>query len=149
VAVASRGVTASSRPGASRRPAPLPAEAGVEYRLVRNAVVRDVKRGKLQRADVCDAHPELLRAARNVGRPTGELCPVCEAADTVEVTFVFGTRLPPGGRCPGSVAELNRLRHRQEPVTCFAVEVCPDCAWHHLTRKYSAGGPRPASARSR
>ena len=113
-------------------------------------MVRDVRRGKLDRTDVCDAHPELLRAARNVGRPTGEQCPICEVAGTVEVTFVFGARLPPGGRCPGSATELNRLRRREEPVTCFAVEVCPDCAWHHLTRKYSAGGrtPSPRAGRS-
>jgi len=116
--------------------------AHVEYRLMRNAVVRDVQKGRLGREEVCDAHPELLRAARNVGRPNGERCPICEAADTVEVTYVFGARLPPGGRCPGTTTELNRLRRRSEPVLCYDVEVCPDCAWHHLTRKYPAGGRR-------
>lgn len=116
----------------------------MEYRLVRNAVVRDVRRGRLEKVDVCDAHPELLRAARNVGRPTGEDCPICEDTATVEVTFVFGARLPPGGRCPGTATELNRLRRREEPVTCYDVEVCPACAWHHLIRKYSAGGRSPA-----
>ncbi len=116
------------------------AEARVEYRLMRNAVVRDVQKGRLGREDVCDAHPELLRAARNVGKPMRERCPICEAADTVEVTYVFGSRLPPGGRCPGSATELNRLRRRSDPVLCYDVEVCPDCAWHHLIRKYPAGG---------
>jgi hypothetical protein len=119
-----------------------PDEARVEYRLMRNAVVRDVQRGRLGREDVCDAHPELLRAARNVGRPNGERCPICETTDTVEVTYVFGSRLPPGGRCPGTPAELNRLRRRSEPVLCYDVEVCPECAWHHLTRKYPSGGRR-------
>ncbi len=114
--------------------------ARVEYRLLRNAVVRDVQRGRLGRDDVCDAHPELLRAARNVGRPRDEQCPICQSVDTVEVTYVFGTRLPPGGRCPGDVTELNRLRGRRDPVLCYDVEVCPECAWHHLTRKYPAGG---------
>lgn len=122
------------------RPDEAAGEARVEYRLVRNALVRDVRRGRVEQVDVCDAHPELLRAARNVGKPTGEDCPICESEGTVEVTFVFGARLPPGGRCPGSASELNRLRRREEPVTCYAVEVCPQCAWHHLTRKYSAGG---------
>ncbi len=130
----------------SRRPAAgneASAEAGVEYRLVRNGVVRDVRRGRLDRVDVCDAHPELLRAARNIGRPTGEDCPICETAATVQVTFVFGARLPAGGRCPATLTELNRLRRREEPVVCYEVEVCPGCAWHHLIRKYPAGG-RPA-----
>ncbi len=142
-------MTVTSRPGASRRTeAPL-GDARVEYRLVRNAVVQDVRRGRLERVDVCDAHPELLRAARNVGTPTGETCPICEGTTTTEVTFVFGARLPPGGRCPGSATELNRLRRREEPVTCYVVEVCPECAWHHLTRRYSAGGRAPGTRRSR
>jgi len=139
----------TSRPPASGRSAERPGEARVEYRLARNAVVRDVERGKVDRVDVCDAHPELLRAARNVGRPTGETCPICDATAMVEVTFVFGARLPPGGRCPGSARELDRLRRREEPVTCYAVEVCPACAWHHLTRKYSAGGRQPSTRRRR
>jgi Family of unknown function (DUF5318) len=136
-------VTVTSRTGASASPGAPTAEARVEYRLARNAVVRDVRKGKVERVDVCDAHPELLRAARNVGKATGENCPICEAVKTVEVTYVFGARLPPGGRCPGSVTELNRLRRREEPVLCYDVEVCPECAWHHLTRKYPSGGRTP------
>ena len=132
-----------TRPGASGRPEAPAGEARVEYRLARNAVVRDVRRGRVQPVDVCDAHPELLRAARNIGTPTGEDCPICEASATVEVTYVFGAHLPPGGRCPGTVTELNRLRRRVEPVLCYDVEVCPTCAWHHLTRKYPAGGRTP------
>jgi len=50
-------------------------EAAVEYRLARNAVVREVKAGRRMKEDVCDAHPELLRAARNIGKTTGEDCP--------------------------------------------------------------------------
>ena len=115
-------------------------EARVEYRLVRDSVVRDVRRGKVGTEDVCDAHPELLRAARNIGRPLGDDCPICGAERTVQVTYVFGAGLPPGGRCPGTATELDRLRRRNEPVLCYDVEVCPRCAWHHLLRKYPAGG---------
>jgi len=114
----------------------------VEYRIVRNGVVREVERGRLLRIDVCDAHPELLRAARNVGRPTKEVCPICDDGRLVTVTFVFGAKLPAGGRCPGTVAELRALCRRPEPVLCYEVEVCPDCAWHHLMRKYPAGGAK-------
>jgi hypothetical protein len=115
-------------------------EARVEYRLVRDSVVRDVRRGRLGTVDVCDAHPELLRAARNIGRPLDEDCPICGDERTVQVTYVFGAGLPPGGRCPGTATELNRLRRRADPVLCYDVEVCPRCAWHHLLRKYPAGG---------
>ncbi len=144
-------MTSRSRTGAPRSVGPTAGsqrEAGVEYRLVRDAVVRDVRRGKVGAVDVCDAHPELLRAARNVGRPSGDDCPICESATTMHVTYVFGAGLPPGGRCPGTAAELNRLRRRPEPVLCYDVEVCPDCAWHHLLRKYPAGGVAPRRART-
>lgn len=140
-------VTVTSRPGASGEPETPTREARVEYRLVRNAVVRDVRRGRLGQVEVCDAHPELLRAARNVGRPTGDNCPICEDAGMVRVTYVFGSGLPPGGRCPGTVAELDRLRRREDTVVCYDVEVCPDCAWHHLIRKYQAGGRVPRARR--
>ena len=114
--------------------------AEVEYRIVRNTLVRQVLQGKVQRIDVCDAHPELLRAARNVGRRTKEACPICDDARLVNVTFVFGAKLPAGGRCPGTAAELKALCRRPEPVLCYEVEVCPACGWHHLMRKYPGGG---------
>ncbi len=139
-AVASLDVTFRSGTGAPGRRDEPPPEAQVEYRLVRDAVVRDVRKGRIGTVDVCDAHPELLRAARNVGRPMGDDCPICGEDRTVQVTYVFGAGLPPGGRCPGTVSELNRLRRRAQPVLCYDVEVCPGCAWHHLLRKYPAGG---------
>ena len=33
------------------------------------------------------------------------------------VTFVFGAKLPPGGRCPGTAAELKALCRDPEPVS--------------------------------
>src|ERR1700722_936248 len=89
-------VSVTSEPGASGRAVSADITAGVEYRLVRNGVVRDVERGRTLKIDVCDAHPELLRAARNVGRPTDQACPICDDGALVMVTFVFGAKLPPG-----------------------------------------------------
>lgn len=140
-------MTFRSGRGAPRRVDEPVTEARVEYRLARDAVVRDVRRGRVGAEDVCDAHPELLRAARNVGRPLGDDCPICGEERMVQVTYVFGAGLPPGGRCPGTATELDRLRRRGQPVLCYDVEVCPGCAWHHLVRKYPAGG-RAASARA-
>jgi hypothetical protein len=112
----------------------------VEYRLARNAVVKEFKKGRLSRVDVCDAHPELLRAARNIGVMADESCPICEESPVVHVTYVFGPRLPAHGSCPATAAELARLCRRPEAVTCYVVEVCPECAWNHLARMYPAGG---------
>src|SRR5687767_13861228 len=75
------------------------------YRLAKRAIVRQVTMGALPPAAVCDAHPELLRAARNIGQPTSRSCPICRLADdraevpTDEtnslrlVTYVYGDDL--------------------------------------------------------
>lgn len=117
--------------------------AVVEFGLVRHALLARLASGQLRYEDVCDAHPELVRAAKNLGRKTGETCPVCTDAELVEVTYVFGARLPSGGACPTTRAELLKLERRAEAVQCYAVEVCVACSFHHLARKWAAGG-RPA-----
>ena len=125
--------------------------AVVEFGLVRHALLARVAQGLLRYEDICDAHPELMRAARNVGRSSGEICPVCHEIELVEVTYVFGARLPSGGTCPSTRAELLKLERREDPVQCYAVEVCVGCSFHHLVRKWSAGARRarkvPASQR--
>ena len=48
-----------------------------DYALARRAVLRDFQQGALTRLDVCDAHPELLRAATYLGTELDDDCPVC------------------------------------------------------------------------
>jgi hypothetical protein len=117
----------------------------VDYRLARNAIVSEFKKGRLSRTDVCDAHPELLRAARNCGSRKTEECPICEGDNLVLVSYVFGSRMPAHGRCLTSGAELIELARRPTALTCFVVEVCPDCSWNHLARAFPVGGRRPAT----
>jgi hypothetical protein len=124
-------------------------EASVEYRLLRDSIARAVRSGKVAREDVCDAHPELVRAGSNIGRPTGEACPVCDAAQTYEVTYVFGAKLPPGGTCPTTKTELTRLLRREEPVQAYSVEVCTECRFHHLLRRYPGGADQKAATTRR
>lgn len=121
--------------------------AVVEFGLVRHALLAKLAAGTLRVEEICDAHPELVRAATNLGRRTGEVCPVCSDVDLVEVTYVFGARLPAGGTCPRSRTELLKLERRPEPVQCYAVEVCTACKFHHLARKWVAGGRTARSAR--
>jgi Family of unknown function (DUF5318) len=120
--------------------------AVVEFGLVRRALLAKVAAGQVRIEDVCDAHPELVRAAKHFGRATGETCPVCHDEQLVDVTYVFGSRLPAGGTCPSSRAELLKLERREEPVQCYAVEVCVACSFHHLVRKWIAGGRRARRA---
>ena len=111
----------------------------VDYRLARNAVVADFREGRQTRLDLCDAHPDLVRAARHIGEATGEECPICEASETVLVSYLFGPRLPASGRCVTG-DELHRYEGRRQTLACYVVEVCPDCAWNHLARAFPVGG---------
>ena len=113
--------------------------AAVEFRLARNAVVADYRAKRVTREDVCDAHPELLRAAK-AGQRTSEECPICEDDDLVHVTYAFGPRLPARGRCVDSLAELRRLDRSGDELSCYVVEVCPTCSWNHLVRRMPLGG---------
>ena len=63
----------------------------VDHRLARRMLISQVRKGRLPLDQVCDAHPELIRAARNVGTQTSTRCPICEEADLKLVTYVFGT----------------------------------------------------------
>ncbi len=103
----------------------------------------EYRSGRLSRLEVCDAQPELLRVARNVGESTAQPCPICEEGDLVNVWFAFGPRLPAGGRCLSSRAELAKLSRRSRQVACYVVEVCPECSWNHLSRMLVVGGQQP------
>jgi hypothetical protein len=114
----------------------------VDYRLARQALVADYRKGRLAKHEVCDAHPELARAAREVGEPSSIECPICEESNVVLVSYVFGPRLPPFGRCITSKAELAKLNRSGADLACYVVEVCPACSWNHLARVLPVGRNR-------
>lgn len=120
-----------------------------DYTLARRAVLRDLQRGAVTRLDVCDAHPELLRAARHVGDRADHRCPVCDGPHVRYVSYVYGEGLKAAnGRCIVHESELERLGASHDEFTCYVVEVCPDCGWNFLTRrelhgKRHNGGPQP------
>lgn len=111
----------------------------VDHRLARRFLIAEYRRGRLAQHQVCDAHPELIRAAREVGTESRTECPICEDDYLVHVTYVFGPRLPPYGRCITSAAELAKLHKRPAALTAYVVEVCRACQWHHLIRTLPIG----------
>jgi len=114
--------------------------AVTDYALARRAVLRDFRRGTLTRLDVCDAHPELLRAAQNVGTEFDDDCPVCESGPLRLVSYVYGEKLKQAnGRCIATPDELAKLRKSCDEFTCYDVEVCVDCGWNHLRRQSLQG----------
>ena len=81
-----------------------------DYALARRAVLRDFRRGTLTRLDVCDAHPELMRAAQFIGTDIDDECPVCGATNLRLVSYVYGEKLKQAnGRAISNQAELRKL----------------------------------------
>lgn len=118
----------------------------IDYRLARQSVLSEFRKGRVARHEICDAHPELSRAAREVGDPTAITCPVCEEAKVVLVSYVFGPRLPAFGRCITTRRELQTIAKRPGNFSCYVVEVCPSCSWNHLARTFLLSPARGKAA---
>ena len=114
----------------------------VDYRLLRESTLAAIRGGRISRSDACDAHPELLRAARSYSEKTSEPCPLCGDGPLVLVSYVFGPRLPAGGRCVATDGDWARIRRRKGDFTCYVVEVCADCSWNHLRFRFGVAGAR-------
>lgn len=123
-----------------------------DYRMAKRALVRRVSRGAVAITDVCDAHPELLRAARHVGAVADRTCPICALADdraevprdpaeTLRlVTYVFGDDLKrKSGHVVWDRAELEGLAATHQSFTAYVVEACLVCGWNHLVESYLLG----------
>jgi hypothetical protein len=112
----------------------------VDHRLARRHLINEFRRGRLRQDQVCDAHPELIRAATNVGTESRTTCPICQKSKLRLVTYVFGSRLPPHGRCVSTAKEMAALDRRADDLTAYVVEACIECRWHHLLRILPVGG---------
>lgn len=106
----------------------------VDHRLARRALVEQVRMGRVSKESVCDAHPELIRAAQNIGEATSTPCPICEKVNVVLVTYVFGHGLPRHGRCVTDRRDIAKLQRSPHEYAAYVVEACPQCRWHHLLR---------------
>jgi hypothetical protein len=115
-------------------------EGRIDYRMRRRAVLNEVRDGDVGAADVRDAHQELLRAGRHIGRVLDDPCPLCEDDGALRlVTYVFtgraaksrgeGGRAVPDEKLPATVARHGDLK-------AYEVEVCLACHWHHLLESY-------------
>ena len=112
----------------------------IDYSLARRNVVRDYRRGSLSRQDVCDAHPELVRAAKHLGRESTSACPICAEAGLKYVSYVYGDALKVGnGRAVSSMLELRKLSRSYDNLQCYDVEVCLACSWNFRVRTIAIG----------
>jgi hypothetical protein len=118
------------QPESPGRPGRSP--GSVDYRFARRQLLRRYRAGELDRSDVCDAQIELMRIAINCSQGATAPCPVCAESSLRLVRFVFGPRLPPGGRVVATRAELRKLASAAGERRCYTVEVCTSCRWNHL-----------------
>jgi hypothetical protein len=120
----------------------------VSYALARRSALAEVQRGVLSRADACDAHPDLLRAARYHGEPTPRRCPLCHGdRPLVTVTYVYGGELGEASGRARATKELPGLAARCADLRVFVVEVCRSCSWNHLSTSFGIGSGQPVAAR--
>ena len=120
---------------ASKRRAPL---GVVDYTLAKRAALREVRMGFRSRIDICDAHPELLRAARHVGEPSSQSCPVCDSGDLMLLAYVYGDGLKHNNGRVWSLQAALKLAAANHGSCCYVVEVCTGCSWNHLSEAFTA-----------
>jgi hypothetical protein len=112
--------------------------ATVDYTLAKRALLAQVRTGLLGRADVCDAHPELMRAAKNVGETSRRDCPVCSRTKLRLLAYVYGDSLrQDNGRVWPLDVGLSMAADRPGSW-CYVVEVCTQCQWNHLSEAFVA-----------
>lgn len=112
----------------------------VDYGLAKRAVLSGFRRGAVARVDICDGHPELMRAAKNVGRLVGEPCPVCHGSNLRQVRYVFGDELGElSGRVVYPEAWITELASSFDEFRCYTIDVCIDCSWNHLAACFLLG----------
>jgi hypothetical protein len=122
------------------------AELGViDYTLAKRALLRDAKIGVTGLTDICDAHPELMRAARHVGEETRNDCPVCGREKLVLLAYVYGDALKRESGRVWSIETGMKLTAANPGSCCYVVEVCRSCQWNHLREAFTARTRRSAA----
>ena len=111
----------------------------VDYALQRRALLAEVHSGRVGVAEVCDASPYLLRAARFHGAPTEETCPVCRKERLTQVSWIFGDELKHAAGSARKPEELEALANLYADFSVYVVEVCGTCSWNHLVLSYVMG----------
>ncbi|MGZ4618246.1 MAG: DUF5318 family protein [Frankiaceae bacterium] len=114
----------------------------VDYTLARRAVLADLRRRRVTTAEVCDANPYLLRAAKYYGEETDKSCPVCGRSHLVHVTYTFGDELGQSSGGARASSELTDVAETYAEIQVFVVEVCRSCEWNHLIQSFVIGHGR-------
>jgi hypothetical protein len=110
----------------------------VDYTLAKRALLRDFRQGMLSRFDICDAHPELLRAARYLGEPSSRSCPICSRDELRLLAYVYGDDLKGNNGRAWGLEKALTIAADHRGARCYVVEVCTGCSWNHLHEAFVA-----------
>lgn len=126
----------------------LTRQSRIDYRMARRATLRDVRTGLRGLDEVCDAHPDLVRAGKHLSDPADGSCPICGEDEPLRhVTYVFHGRGPKSASRRGRAVRRDRIvaeAKRYGALNVYTVEICIDCRWHHLLEAYWLGSRKAA-----
>ena len=108
----------------------------VDYTLAKRALLRNFRSGLLSRLEICDAHPELLRAAKYLGAEAKTPCPVCRADQLRLLAYVYADGLKQNNGRAFAVQDALELAAAQRSGAAYVVEVCMGCSWNHLAEAF-------------
>jgi hypothetical protein len=108
----------------------------VDYTLAKRSLLRQARRGLLSVNEICDAHPELIRAARAVGEESSRPCPVCDRPGLRLLAYVYADGLKRNNGRVWRIDKALAITAASKGGTCYVVEVCTDCSWNHLTEAF-------------
>lgn len=148
-----RAVAADTAGSGAREPARRAApgrRAVVDHALQRRASLADLRAGRIDRLDACDASPYLQRAAERLGLRTERPCPVCSRQPLWEVLWVYGEAVGDVDGSARTAAQVAALARERPDFAVYRVEVCRGCDWNHLVETWRTGTPgTPPARRSR
>ena len=100
----------------------------IDYTLAKRALIRDFQVGLLSKLEICDAHPELLRAARYLGEDATQPCPVCQRHELRLLAYVFAEGLKRDSGRAFDVQEGLDLAEKQCGGACYVVNLSTSCS---------------------
>jgi hypothetical protein len=121
----------------------------VDYALQRRALLAEVRSGRTGVAEVCDASPYLVRAAKFHGVPTQTACPLCRKESLTHVYWVYGDEIKHMAGSARVPAELETMAGSFGEFSVYQVEVCRTCSWNHLVASFVMGSKGDTAPRRR
>jgi len=100
----------------------------IEYRLMRESIVKDYRRGRLGRLEVATPNPNCCGSRRTSGgRQTPSAPSVSKNSSSTSCSP--SSRPSPGGLPMTDLGSLSKATRKSSELACYLVEVCTGCSW--------------------